>query len=243
MQYICSVFVDKGPQDKNNMSDKQKNYNFFREVIQQTKLIQLPVKNISSFGTTVYNYYLLCPTEDNHTIIHEGNLNVKTPLIISLYSLENNLNGFDKGVRDFTEKMFQDMGLNSPLLEYQFQHIAREQWVEKVPLFRSLNSIKKHVVDKKTTIILVGREDMWSASLIKACLKIVKQSVPKNLIDFEQRGFLDKEGLPGAVYKEIENLFSKAKGDRRYLEKLGNLLLHHNVFERYEERFFSLFSR
>lgn len=225
------------------MNKNGKEYGVFQKIIKNTHIIKLPKKSISTFGKTIYTYYLLCPTRENETIIHEGSINVSTPLIISLYSIKNNLYGFEEGIRRFTEKMFREMGVNSPLLEYQFQHVSRENWKEKEPLFKVLNNIKKSVENDLKTVILIGNEKMWSACLIKACLKIIKRSIPHNLEEWEERGFLDEQGIPSSVYKEIERLFDKAQKNKKYLEELGSYLLRHNVFERYEKRFFTLYPR
>ena len=225
------------------MQNQDKDFRKFREAIRGTRIIKLPNRKIATFGNTLYTYYVLCPSKDNSTIIHEGNLNVKTPLLVQPFSNESPIQGFEKDVSENAEKVMNEMGLNPMMLEYQFQHSPREKWEENRPLYIVVNDVKGRTEKDTLSLIICGEEKTWPTSLIKACLKLIRQSLPLNLREFEERGLLSDEGIPSSVYSEIEKLFNEAREDHAKIDILGNLLVRHNLFEKFEDRFFSLYKK
>ncbi len=224
----------------NTMAGSYKN---FHQAVKESKIIHMPKSNIATFGNTVYNYYFISEVGNRMTRIREGNLNVNRPLLITSFFDENNMRGFPEQVQSLAKNLFDNLGIKDYFLEYRFENILKHDWKEKVPMAKLSSFIIEQCQNKPMSTILSGSDEFWTASLVKLCIKTMQKSFPINMQEIEERGFLDKDGIPPQVYKEIERLFKVAEKNPKNLKELGQFLLEHQLFERYEDKFFSLMSK
>ncbi len=218
----------------------KKYFENFHQAVKNSRIIHMPKSNIATFGNTVYNYYFISETGRNKTRIREGNLNVNRPLLITPFVKENNMIGFPKKVQSLTKNLFNNLGIEDFFLEYRFENILKHEWEEKAPLPKILSFVTDQCKNKPMSTILAGEDYYWTASLVKLCIKTMQKSFPINMQEIEERGLLDKDGIPPQVYEEIKYLFREAKKDNQQIKKLGNFLVEHKLFEKYEDKFFKL---
>ncbi len=200
----------------------------------------MPKSNIATFGNTIYNYYFICESGKNTTRIREGNLNVNKPLLITPFINKNNMLGFPEKIQSLTKNLFDNLGIHDYFLEYKFENILRHNWEEKSPLTKILDLVMEQCKNKPMSTILLGEDSYWTASLVKLCIKTMQKSFPINMQEIEERGLLDRDGIPPQIYREIKELFALARKESKYIKKLGNFLIEHQLFSRYEDRFFEL---
>lgn len=218
-------------------------YEDFKNKLNSSQIIQLPSMNIDTFGNTNYLYYHLSKTKDLKTSVREGQLVIKKPMIIAPHMDGNLVDGFDREIQDFAEKLFQKHGRKLKLLGYQFRHIPREAWIEKDHLDKVMIDILNGSKDNPMTAVLVGEEKHWEISLLKIYSKVIKKSFNINVSELEERGMFDEDRIPPQVYREIEELFKMVEKYPSKIKDLGKTLLRYNLFEKYEDRFFKAMKR
>ena len=218
----------------------KKSFENFQRAVKHSRIVHMPKSNIATFGNTIYNYYFVCESGKNTTRIREGNLNVNKPLLVTPFINRNNMLGFPEKIQLLTKNLFDNLGIQDYFLEYKFENILRHNWEEKSPLPKILNLVLEQCKNKPMSTILLGEDSYWTASLVKLCIKTMQKSFPINMQEIEERGFLDKDGIPPKIYKEIKDLFALAKKEPKYVKKLGNFLVEHQLFEKYEDSFFEL---
>ena len=205
-------------------------------------VIKKPSTNISSFGDTMYIYYVVSRTKNNFICIRENSLIVHKPLIITPYKIEHD-EGLNHEIKQFTQDFFNQYLDNARLLGYRFVTTFRENWTEKDHNMEAvLEKLSKQVNFNPMAAIIKSPDKYWQLSALKLFTVVIEQSISINFSEFEERGMFDKDGIPPRVHKEIEDKFNQAKKDKTKIQELGNILVHYNLFDKHEERFFDLIS-
>ncbi|BBM89855.1 hypothetical protein COTS27_01568 [Spirochaetota bacterium] len=228
------------------MDKKDDQYMKNKRAFERTVIYHMPQRTISTFGNTIYTYYFVAKSKGNQTTVHEGALHIKTPLIVTPYfSSKDTFHNIDKDAVQFAEQLMEKMNFPFTFIEYYFHNVERETWRENQPFSEVLIKLTRLLEQDKNdrSILFSGEEATWSISLVKACMKIIEMSMQTNLTEIEERGLLDKNGIPKALEKKIEALFKRAQRDKNQINMLGSLLLKHDIFDYYEDRFFKLIKR
>ncbi len=226
------------------MTEEPEN-NILRKALNHTQIYSIPKKKVATFHPSVYTYYMATKKSYKETWVREGILELKTANIVTpSTSLHDVFDGFPSKTHGYIKEILkgksQKENLNLAIIEYRIRNISREKWVEKAPLYITIKRMKEMTAKDKDAILLSGLHEMWMVSLLKACFTIIDESISDNYAEIEECGFLDKDGIPPAIYREIEGFFSSAKKNKSHISQLGDILVKHNLFERYENRFFSL---
>ncbi len=227
------------------MNDAENNlYSNFKEAIRKSRIISFPKNNISTFGNTVYNYYFVGRIAENKTQVREGHIKIRRPLFVTPYSDKEIFKGFSENDTNMAKKFLEDIQENDAfLMEYQFEHLPRHHWVEKIPHPILLGEMKSNYENNLFDVIVTGHPESWPMALIKFCLKIIEKSFPINISELEERGFFDENRIPPQTKKKVDSLFSSAEKNSKYIQTLGNFLVTHKIFDIYEERFFNLMDK
>jgi len=221
--------------------------------VRHTKILRLPKRSLSTFGTTNVYYYLVTEpayseiTRDvNETVVREGRVIAERPRIVTPHYLSK-LEGFSLEAREYLDALIQVHGLNAPGLFYTYRNepkelnIVSDKWLSVVD---KLNA----EIDKRNdplAAIIKGEDELWDISLLKFIYEITRASAQSNLLQMEARGLLsmDSGGVPADARVRIEELFSKViKGERNPAE-LKSELDRWNLFTEYEDRFFKIFKK
>lgn len=220
---------------------KNNSYELFKYALRNSRVVSMPKNNISTFGNTVYNYYYVGKTSTGETQVREGHIRIKRPLFVTPYNAEEMFKGFGGEQAELAKKLMGDINAD-PLVfvEYQFDHIAKHEWVEKSPYPIVLSEIKTLCDDQLFNVLVTGDTSFWSASVIKFCFKIIEKSFPINLSEIEERGFFDKNNISPQLRQKTEELFAEATVKSSRVKALGDFLVSNNIFDFYEERFFQL---
>ena len=91
--------------------------------------------------------------------------------------------------------------------------------------------------DASHEAVLVGADELWEVSLLKFMFEYVQRSAPGHAKAFQQHRAAESRS---AVHMEVEREFAAASADRSRISALGRLLEKHDLFERYEDRFYRL---
>jgi hypothetical protein len=227
------------------MDEKQK-FDFWYAV-ENTTVIKTPQRHLETFGQTLVRYHLISELMDsvNKIRVREGSIMAFRPQIITPDSfVDNMLEGFDGESAEYMNWLKK----NNPdlfILKYGFS-IKNQETNDHI-----ISNSLKHVVEKvelavenkndPNTAILVGVDKPWEVCLLKLMVEIVQTSATGNYNDIkQQRNILSGRQSQAEIAQEIEDEFRLASKNAARIEQLGRLLEKHGLFEKYQDRFFSI---
>jgi hypothetical protein len=224
-----------------------------REAVQHTETLRLPKQSLATFGTTNIYYYLVTEPAykelvDNisETVIREGRVIAQRPRVVTPYYLSR-LQGFSTEAIRYFDTLTQQHGANAPGLLYSYRNEPKELTIVSDSL-RSVVAKLNAEIDKQgnpLTSIIKGEDDLWDVSLLKFIYEITRGSIEDNLWQMGSRGLLnvDSSGVPADARVRIEELFRKVITGQIEPSELKEELDRWNLFEEYEDRFFTLFKK
>ncbi|MFW6134384.1 MAG: hypothetical protein ACOC5R_02280 [Elusimicrobiota bacterium] len=218
------------------------NKNLFKKALKHTHILKMPKQNISTFGTTNVDYYVLSSLK-GETRIRNGKVISHRPEIISPSKISEIFEGFGEDTEDVAKELYQTLGKNPKMLNYRFSNKHRSVSESGLTLYEVFKNIKKEIEKKGNNLsaIIKGDEDTWQISIMKFIVEFTLKSADDNITDLEERGmFPDSDGVPVYIKNKIEYLFKKAKKDKSKIEELGRILNAYGLFSKYEDRFFDL---
>jgi hypothetical protein len=131
------------------------------------------------------------------------------------------------------------------ILQYGFK-IRKEHFSEQVLLdnvkavIEKVNASVKEKADPFSAVVL-GVDEPWEVCLVKLMAEVIGKSAPFHFRELEQRHlFGQTDGTPNVVRQEIEEYFQAARKDKSMIGRLAAKLEKHSLFEKYQDRFFSL---
>ncbi len=218
------------------MTDKQQ-FDFWYAV-NNTEVLQVPNSKLETFGTSMVNYHLLTELMDstNKVRVREGRIEAFRPQIITPQSfMETMLEGFGNEASNYAEWLRAN---DSELMILKYGFSIRKQEVndhivsETLPV--AIEQVKEQLAKKADPLsaMLIGVDEPWEVCLLKLMVEVVQQSAPNHVQQLS--------GDPNGIHHEIEHEFRAAQRDKSRVSYLGEKLNKHNLFEKYEDRFFAL---
>ncbi|MCD8533365.1 MAG: hypothetical protein LR011_00670 [Verrucomicrobia bacterium] len=211
----------------------------FWYAVNNSHVIVPPKRQLESFGTTTIRYHLVTEMMDavNQTRIREGRVHAYKPQILLPSSfMDSNLEGFSEEQAVRYMAWLQRFEKNLTILKYGFKIRKEEIQTELVyrPIDEVLDRLRADVLqrDQPMESVIRGVEEPWEVCLIKLMVEMVERSITGNASDLQRD--------PNGYHAEIEKAFSEAARDRSKIDSLAALLKSRNLFEHYEDRFFSL---
>lgn len=236
---LCPVWQDEIMTDKRSFD--------FWYAVNNTEVVMLPTKHLETFGTTMLNYYLITELMDSvdQIRVREGRMKALRPQIITpqAYS-ETLLEGFGDEAHKYVDWL-REHERDMRILQYGYT-LKNESFSEHVVtdnVKAVVERVKEDVSQKNDPFnaIAIGVDDPWDVCLVKMFWEVISKSAKANVTEMERRNLFEMQGnLPRGVRDEIEKAFLAASKDSSLINRLGELLQHHRVFEEYQDRFFSL---
>lgn len=169
---------------------------YFRYVLEQTRVLYVPDRRIDSFGETLFNFRLLTEPMDSvgQCRIRSGRVEAHKPRIIRPDRMMGaELEGFSPEARRFFEWL-KAHGRGLGHLQYGFC-ISRTEVQEEL-----VHEDIREVADRLTKdalhsgdsfrAVISGIDDAWEVSLIRFMIEMIKESNEINLFDYKRRGLL-----------------------------------------------------
>jgi len=214
----------------------------YKKALDRCQITYLPAERIETFGMTYFNYYMMTELREKYTRFREGTIVFHKPLVILAGRTREMFNGFPDAVREYAEKLLDKNDTHFHLLGYRFQNSLRETWEERCHLYERAAELRKSAAGGTNAGIIIGEEEYWELAAFKYLIKLIEQSFSINVTEMKERGLFGN-GTPSSITKEIDKLFSEASSSADKRQELGKFLLAHNLFETYEDRYFSLFKK
>ncbi len=224
-----------------------------RDAVRHTEILRPPKQSLATFGTTNIYYYLVTEPayselvkNDTETVVREGRVIAERPRIVTPYYLSR-LEGFSSDAKRYFDMLIKTQGVNVPGLFYTYKNEPKELNIISDNLLSVVNKINAEI-DKRNdplTSIIKGEDTLWDVSLMKFIYEMTKSSLQNNLSQMENRGLLDIDasGIPADARVRIEEFFRQVSKGEREPSELKTELDRWNLFEEYEDRFFTIFKK
>ena len=168
----------------------------FDYAIENTQVILAPERQIATFGSTSFNFYLISELMDHvdQVRVRNGKIHAERPQILApehYYRLL--LEGFGEKAERYVDQL-REHARNVAVLRYGFQF--RKTDLSEQTLRDSIDSVinrTRHRVESANeplSAIIQGVDDAWEVCLLKFTIDLVERSSGGNLGDFRKRGLL-----------------------------------------------------
>jgi len=214
----------------------------FWYAVNMTRVISPPKQTLETFGASIIKYHIISEFSDEvgRTRIRSGKVVSERPQIITPgHFAQQLLDGFGDEAQEYADWLVQHNEMVQILkygLQFRKEHVTTEE--ASSPIDDVIEQVKATVEQDTHPLnaIVVGDDDLWEVSLLKFLRDYIEQSAPVNIRDFRQLNA--EEHME--QQREIEMEFRLAQQDRKRIQALGDKLQRLGIFERYEDRFYSL---
>lgn len=219
----------------------------FLYAVANTELLLVPKKHLETFDNTLIHYHHVSESMDRvgEIKVRTGRMQINRPQIVTpgAYS-KLLLEGFGEEAQKYAQWL-QEHDSEMHILRYGYA-LKQEAFSEETvtdSFDTVLDRVKTDVEkgDDPFAAVVKGVDDPWDVCLMRLFVTVVENSARSNFAEMAKRRMFEMEdGIPRPVKDEIERAFQAAARDPSLIKSLGALLQRHNLFSRYEERFFAL---
>lgn len=221
--------------------------------VRHTEILRLPKQSLATFGTTNIGYYLVTKpvyaelTKDvNETVVREGRVIAERPRIVTPYYLSR-LEGFSADAKIYFDALIKMQGPNVPGIFYTYRNEPKGLTIVAGDLMSVVDKINSEVDQRGDPLVTIikGQDELWDVSLMKFIYEITRSSIQDNLLQLRAKGLLDVDagGVPMDARVKIEELFKKLLRGEIEPRELRDELERWDLFDEYQDRFFSIFHK
>jgi len=168
----------------------------FDYAIENTSVIVAPERQIATFGSTSFNFYLISELMDrvDQVRIRNGKIHAERPQILTPEHYRRLLlEGFGDKAQRYVDQLREHLR-NIAVLRYGFQF--RKTDVTEETIRDSIDAVigrtKRRVesANEPLSADIQGVDDAWEVCLLKFTIDLIERSSGGNLVDFRKRGLL-----------------------------------------------------
>ncbi len=168
----------------------------FQYAIENTRVILAPERQIATFGSTSFRFYLISELMDqvNEIRVRDGRIHAERPQILApehYYRLL--LEGFGDKAAKFVDSL-RERTRDMAVLRYGFQF--RKTDVVENRVRDSMDAVvertRRQVEESNEPLsaVIQGVDDAWEVCLLKFTIDLIERSSGGNLGDFRKRGLV-----------------------------------------------------
>jgi hypothetical protein len=168
----------------------------FDYAIENTHVIVAPERQIATFGSTSFDFYLISELMDrvDQVRVRNGKIYAERPQILTPeHYCRLLLEGFGEKAEGYIDQL-REHARSMAVLRYGFQF--RKTDLSEQTLRDSLDSVinrtrrKVESKNESLTAVIHGVDDAWEVCLLKFTIDLVERSSGNNLGDFRKRGLI-----------------------------------------------------
>jgi len=168
----------------------------FDYAIENTHVIVAPERQIATFGSTSFDFYLISELMDrvDQVRVRNGKIHAERPQILTPeHYCRLLLEGFGEKAERYIDQL-RENARNMAVLRYGFQF--RKTDLSEQTLRDSIDSVinrTRRKVESKSesfSAVIHGVDDAWEVCLLKFTIDLVERSSGNNLGDFRKRGLI-----------------------------------------------------
>ncbi len=168
----------------------------FQYAIENTRVILAPERQIASFGSTSFRFYLISELMDqvNEVRVRDGRIHAERPQILTPeHYCRLLLEGFGTKAQKYVEQL-REQARSMAVLRYGFQF--RKTDVVENTVRDTLDSVVERTrrevqhSQEPLSAVIQGVDDAWEVCLLKFTIDLIERSSGGNLGDFRRRGLV-----------------------------------------------------
>jgi hypothetical protein len=222
--------------------------------VRKTQVVRAPKQTLATFGVTSIRYYLVTEplfAEVNpikgrdEAVVREGTVTAQRPQVVTPFYLSR-MEGFGEDAAQYLEEMVREYGQDAPGLLYAYRNQDMKTSIVSGDATEVADRLHQRLdrEDRRLEAVIRGVDELWDVSLMKFIFDLTSASVRSNVSELQTRGLLEMHGgVPQQARRRIEWLLNAAgRGDSDPSE-VKRELDRWDVFDEYQDRFFSLFKQ
>ena len=217
----------------------------FRHALEHTELVRAPRQELSAFGSSVVDYYVVTELVGNLSVVRDGKVIAERPRIVTPAYLVN-VEGFSEQARSYIAMLARERPHESGIF-YRYKNEPKDMNVVSEPARQVIDKLNSRIDEQQNPLstIIKGVEEVWDVSLLMFIYELTNRSIRTNIADFDRRGLLstDSSGVPEGARNYIEELFEHVSGNLSRAPELVLELHRWGLFPEYQDRFFNLFRK
>lgn len=229
------------------MPPSRRPYNHLWETLRQTTVLRFPRHRLATFGRTEIQYQLVTAvsTEPVLANLRTGKVIAERPQILTPDMFSQRFQGFGDDSSSFERFLKDNFSDSFRGLEYSFRNELSAIEPHRTDARELAKTIRRDLDarDVARAAVIMGPESGWSFSLMKFILEETSQSFSVNLRELDEHGFFNPDRGEERQRREVENFFRKAEADPSLIKSLAALLHRTQLFDEFQDRFFSLVNR
>lgn len=168
----------------------------FDYAIENTQVILAPERQIATFGSTSFNFYLISELMDHvdQVRVRNGKIHAERPQILTPeHYCRLLLEGFGEKAQRYVDQL-REHARNVAVLRYGFQFrktdVTEQTMRDSVDAV--INRTKRRVESENEPLsaVIQGVDDAWEVCLLKFTIDMIERSSGENLGDFRKRGLI-----------------------------------------------------
>jgi hypothetical protein len=168
----------------------------FHYAIENTQVILAPERQIATFGSTSFRFYLISELMDrvDEVRVRDGRIHAERPQILTPeHYCRLLLEGFGEKAERYIEQL-RERTKQMAILRYGFQF--RKTDVTERTTRESIASVidrtKSRVAQSQEPLsaVIQGVDDAWEVCLLKFTIDLIERSSGGNMGDFRRRGMI-----------------------------------------------------
>lgn len=159
-------------------------------------MIHAPERNIATFGTTRFDFFLVSELMDDadEVRVRNGRIEAERPqLITPAHYARMLLDGFGEKAHEFLERL-RDRGAEFAVLKYGFQFrrtaVTEERFRDSVSSVLERTTSRVQNADNPLGAVIHGVDDAWEVCVLKFTIDMIERSAGKNFGELRDRGML-----------------------------------------------------
>jgi hypothetical protein len=168
----------------------------FDYAIENTQVILAPERQIATFGSTSFNFYLISELMDrvDQVRVRNGKIHAERPqILMPEHYCRLLLEGFGEKAQHYIDQL-RENARNIAVLRYGFQF--RKTDMNEETLRDSIDAVigrtRRRVenANEPLSAIIQGVDDAWEVCLLKFTIDMIERSSGGNIGDFRKRGLI-----------------------------------------------------
>jgi hypothetical protein len=161
-----------------------------------TEVVHEPARRIDTFGTTNFEFVLICEMMDavNEIKVRTGRICAERPLIVKPEAYADLMfDGFGEQAEAFEDWLRRNAD-DLSFLKYGFSFKKSE--VKELLVHDPLAAVQERIVREQVdsgnpiSAVIVGVEDTWEICLLRFTFEMIQKSHGINIFDFKRKGLL-----------------------------------------------------
>ena len=168
----------------------------FQYAIENTRVILAPERQIATFGSTSFRFYLISELMDqvNEIRVRDGRIHAERPQILAPeHYCRLLLEGFGEKAAEYVERL-RERTANIAVLRYGFQFRKTDVVENRVraAVESVIERTRRQVENSEEPLsaVIQGVDEAWEVCLLKFTIDLIERSSGGNLGDFRRRGLV-----------------------------------------------------